>query len=470
MPAKESSGEERSPLAGPAHWLDIGGQVYRGVLLLDWSFDPAIYRRETVEQLAELYKQALIEVIEHCTSGASGVTPSDFELVRLSQADLDRLPVPAAAIEDIYPLTPMQQGMLFHALSEPEASVYVTQLSADLEGLSPLRFKAALQAVVDRYEILRTGFVWGEALSEPLQVVEKRVALPLEEHDFRGLEGVEARLAELRAAEHARGVELARPTLLRIVLVRLDERRYHLIWTSHHILLDGWSFAQLLGEIVERYAGSGPPAAPPGRYRDYIAWLKRQAREVSEQFWRRELAPLEAPTRIGSAIAAQDPGVGHGSVRWRPRPDQMPALQRFAQEQRLTLNTVVQGVWSLLLQRYTGQQTVVFGATVAGRPADLPGAESLLGLFINTLPVVLCPRGDQRVGEWLRRFRPTTSSCASTSTPLSTSSCAGRGGPDRRCSTASSCSRITPCRRRCRGVRASCASAMFGRSIRPRTR
>ncbi len=185
----------------------------------------------------------------------------------------------------------------------------------------------------------------------------------------------------------------------------MDARRYHLIWTSHHILLDGWSFAQLLAEIIERYTGKRLPAAVPRRYRDLIAWLQRQDGGASEQFWRRELDALEQPTLLGSAVAVREPGSGHGLVRWRPRPDRAQALQRFAQEQRVTLNTVVQGAWSLLLQRYTGQRTVVFGATVAGRPADLPGAESLLGLFINTLPVVLSPRGDQRVGEWLREVQ-----------------------------------------------------------------
>ncbi len=136
VPARESSGQARSPRGEPATWLDVNGQVFDGVLSLGWSFDPAIYRRETVEELAELYRRALVEVIEHCIGGASGVTPSDFPLVKLSQGDLDRLPVAPALIEDIYPLTPMQQGMLFHALYEPDACAYVTQLSVNVEGSS----------------------------------------------------------------------------------------------------------------------------------------------------------------------------------------------------------------------------------------------------------------------------------------------------------------------------------------------
>ncbi len=303
VPAKESSGQERSPLAEPAAWLDINGQVYDGMLSLGWSFDAAIYRRETVEQLADLYRQALIEVIEHCIGGASGVTPSDFALVRLSQGDLDRLPVPARAIEDIYPLTPMQQGMLFHSLYEPEAGVYVTQLSVDVEGLSPDRFRVAWQAVLDRYEILRTGFVWGGSFPEPIQVVQRSVELPVYEHDLRGVEGVDARLEELRAGEHARGFDLARPPLFRVVLARVDERRHHLIWTSHHLLLDGWSRAQLIEEVIQHYAGLGRPAALLGRYRDYIAWLKDQSVEASERFWREQLQAIEADAPGGGAVA-----------------------------------------------------------------------------------------------------------------------------------------------------------------------
>ena len=172
-----------------------------------------------------------------------------------------------------------------------------------------------------------------------------------------------------------------------MLLVRLDDRRHHLIWTSHHLLLDGWSSARLIAEVLERYTTGQPLPPVTGRYRDYIAWLASQDRAAGEAFWRQELQDLEGPTLAGPG--GRPPccwHAGHGRQRLVFDRAASEALQGFARRERITLNTLVQGAWSLLLARYTGQRAVAFGVTVAGRPAGLPGAESLLGLFINTLP------------------------------------------------------------------------------------
>ncbi|MFO6372967.1 condensation domain-containing protein, partial [Pseudomonas aeruginosa] len=184
----------------------------------------------------------------------------------------------------------------------------------------------------------------------------------------------------------------------------MDEERYHLVYTHHHILLDGWSSAQLLGEVLARYTGEQAERTG-GRYRDYITWLQAQDKRVSEAFWKEQLAELLEPTRLAQAVAAEREQVGSGQFQRSLPPARTARLKTFAQRHAVTLNTLVQAAWSLLLQRYTGQDTVVFGATVAGRPAELAGIERQIGLFINTLPVVATPQPGMRLTDWLQEVQ-----------------------------------------------------------------
>jgi len=205
----------------------------------------------------------------------------------------------------------------------------------------------------------------------------------------------------LADAERAQGFELGNAPLFRLKLVRTGTDAWHLIYTSHHILMDGWSNAQLLAEVIQHYAAGQSLPAPMGQYRDYLGWLQQQSAVAGEQFWKAALAPLQAPTMLAEAMR---PPVGaEGSEEYRVALDSRATqrLAEFARQQKVTLNTVLQAAWSLLLQRYTGQDCVVFGATVAGRSAPLPGIEEQLGLFINTLPLVCLMRPDQTVSQWL---------------------------------------------------------------------
>ncbi|MBB3105480.1 amino acid adenylation domain-containing protein, partial [Azomonas macrocytogenes] len=321
------------------------------------------------------------------------------------QAQLDQLTanIPSAQISDIYPLSPMQQGMLFHTLYQQEAGDYINQMRVDVQGLDVERFKAAWQASVDRHDVLRASFV--TEFDQPLQVIRKHVELPVTELDCRGQPDLSTSLDTWAEADRQRSFELAREPLLRLAMIRTGEQRHHLILTCHHILLDGWSNSQLQGEVLQRYAGQ-PPANATGQYRDYIAWLQRQDKVASEQFWKAQLASLAEPTRLSSALRGETCiESGYGKYHQEFDAEQTRRLSYFAREQRVTVNTLIQAAWLLLLQRYTGQETVAFGATVAGRPADLPGVEQQLGLFINTLPVVASPRVEQTVGEWLGQIQ-----------------------------------------------------------------
>ncbi|WP_373623156.1 amino acid adenylation domain-containing protein, partial [Pseudomonas aeruginosa] len=403
VPATESAGAAQDPCAPLANWLSIEGQVYGGELSLHWSFSREMFAEATVQRLVDDYARELHALIEHCCQeGNVGATPSDFPLATLRQEQLDRLPL--ARIEDIYPLSPMQHGMLFHSLYEQASGDYLNQLRVDVHGLDPARFRAAGPAALDSHDILRAGFLWQGDLEQPLQVIHKHLELPFAEHDWRGREALAEALDELAASERQRGFELEQAPLLRLVLVRMDEERYHLVYTHHHILLDGWSSAQLLGEVLARYTGEQAERTG-GRYRDYITWLQAQDKRVSEAFWKEQLAELLEPTRLAQAVAAEREQVGSGQFQRSLPPARTARLKTFAQRHAVTLNTLVQAAWSLLLQRYTGQDTVVFGATVAGRPAELAGIERQIGLFINTLPVVATPQPGMRLTDWLQEVQ-----------------------------------------------------------------
>ncbi|RMM17607.1 non-ribosomal peptide synthetase, partial [Pseudomonas syringae group genomosp. 3] len=400
VPSADSVGValcEDGPLG---NWLSLNGQVFDGQLQLDWTFSREVYQASTIDTLARRYEQALTTLIEHCIAGHQGVTPSDFPLAHLTQAQLDALPIAAGEIEDIYPLSPMQQGMLFHSLFDSGAGNYINQMRVNISGLDVPRFHNAWQSAVNNHEVLRSCFV--SQSEQSLQVVQRQVTLPFVELDARGKP--QNWLDDWAQADRQQGFDLAQGPLLRLAVLRIADDRWQLIYTSHHILMDGWSSSRLLGEVLQRYSGQMPPKQA-GRYRDYIQWLQDQDADVSERFWTAELAELDEPSRLLQAFKTSTDQQGYGDYIQLIDVDGTRRLNEFAREQHVTLNTLVQSAWLLLLQRYTGQSSVTFGATVAGRPAELSGVEEQLGLFINTLPVIASPRSEQTVGDWVQQVQ-----------------------------------------------------------------
>ncbi|WP_313600505.1 non-ribosomal peptide synthase/polyketide synthase [Pseudomonas sp.] len=397
VPSTQGGGQAQDPEAPLANWLTVEGQVYGGELALRWGFSSDMYDVATIQRLANEYAVELKAVIEQCCATPAGqVTPSDFPLARLSQAQLEALPVAGPQIADLYPLSPMQQGMLFHTLYEPQAQAYINQLRLDIQGLDLLAFGRAWQAALDRHDILRSSFHW-LGLDSAHQLIQRQVDLQLQVIEDTG-----ADLDALADAERDRGFALDAAPLFRLMLVRGAGNAWHLIFTSHHILMDGWSNAQLLAEVIAHYAGHAVPA-PTGQFRAYLGWLQQQP--SGEAFWKAALAPLEAPTLLADALRVPVNGSGMADYPMVLDADFTRALGEFARTHKITLNTLLQGAWALLLQRYTGQACVAFGATVAGRSAPLPGIEQQLGLFINTLPMVSAASPAQSAADWLSELQ-----------------------------------------------------------------
>jgi hypothetical protein len=266
---------------------------------------------------------------------------------------------------------------------------------------------------VERHAILRTCFAW-EGLDEPMQIVRPHGELPWLEHDWRNLKSDlrNERLESLLHADRMRGFDLKRAPLMRLSLIRLSETSWNLVWSHHHLLLDGWSVPLLLGEVMLIYEsslqGHSLDLGAPTAYRSYIDWLKTQDLSAAETFWRKTLGGFTQSTPLkigGSSPGAIGRGEAHGEAEILLSRELTAALERFARRERMTANTVIQGAWALLLSRYSGREDVLFGATVSGRSAPIPGIESAVGLFINAVPVRVHVRPTARLSLWLKELQ-----------------------------------------------------------------
>jgi amino acid adenylation domain-containing protein/non-ribosomal peptide synthase protein (TIGR01720 family) len=314
-------------------------------------------------------------------------------------------------VEDIYPLSPMQRGMLFHTLHADEPGVYFVAHAFTLRGpLDAPAFLRAFQDVVDRHAVLRSAFLW-ERREEPLQVVRARVKLPVLTEDLRGLsaEAQAERLRRFSEEDRQRGFDPTRPPLLRVALFQLDDDRHRLFLSLHHLLLDGWSLPIVLDELFRLYAAhsEGRPLRldRPRPYGEYIAWLQKQDGARTAAFWRERLAGFSAPTPLG---VDHPPSAGQARFAELRRTLSEPvseAIAAFSRRHPITTSTLLQGAWALLLSRYSGEDDVLFGATVSGRSPPIPGIESMVGLFINTLPSRVRVEGSARVVDWLTRLQ-----------------------------------------------------------------
>ncbi len=313
-------------------------------------------------------------------------------------------------IDDIYPLTPTQTGILHHTLLEPEADLYIDQLVSTLSapgGLRPEALEAAGQFLVDRYPALRTALSW-ERRRRPVQVVLAHATLQAHTKDWRDHDAAdqESRLSAWLRRDRRIRFELRRPPLLRICVIRRDEDRYWFVLTYHHMLLDAWSVGVLCRELVQAYGrlerGEELSARSSPTFREYACWINEQSDDGQAEYWRRALAGITSPTSLASGPARAATTNHCGEFQLRLDAAETDRLRDAAKRYRITFYTLFQAAWSLLLSRYTGERRVVFGSTLAGRPAHLAGIEDAVGLFINTLPVCVQLPPDRTVIRWLR--------------------------------------------------------------------
>ncbi|MFI7388703.1 amino acid adenylation domain-containing protein [Streptomyces sp. NPDC049813] len=395
--------DPRMPLA---HTVEVNSLIEEAgegpVLRAVWSWAGEILSQERVQELAQAWFEELTAIAEAVEQGAGGYTPSDFPLVEIDQADIDTLQAELAAdgavLDDLLSLSPLQQGLAFHAGYDEQATdVYTSQLALDLTGpLDVERLRAAAQAVLDRHANLRAAFrqaADGRWMQVVTGSVPGSVPAPFRTLDVSSYDAPEDEAAAVADRERATPFDLRRAPLLRWVLVRLGVDRHRLVLTNHHILLDGWSMPILFTQMFAHYRQTaapglsvtpGPEVAAP--YRTYLTWLADADRPAAEAAWREALAGVEEPTLVAPGFVPAETRV---PARLRAHLDSalVTELTEIARSWGVTLNTLVQTVWGVLVGGLTGREDVVFGSVVSGRPAELPGVERMVGLFINTLPV-----------------------------------------------------------------------------------
>ncbi len=331
---------------------------------------------------------------------------SDGNIISQSVKNRD---LKTAISEDSYPLSPMQQGMLFHHLVA-QSGVDIEQMVCLVpEQLEVSAFTQAWQKVVARHPILRTSFDW-ETQDEPLQCVHQQMTIPLIEQDWRDLSQLEqsTQLQAYLQSDRVVGFQLNIAPLMRLALFRLQESTYQLVWTFHHAILDGRSMSVILTEVFAFYdailQGEDLQLTGIRPYRDHIQWLQQQDWSTSQSFWQQLLHGFNTPTPLlVDPIPSQKDGFGTQEIRLSKHSTAI--LQALAQENQLTLNTLVQGAWALLLSRYSRENDVVFGATRACRHSSVAGAESMVGLLINTVPVRVNVSGSKALLTWLKELR-----------------------------------------------------------------
>ncbi|NTU26696.1 amino acid adenylation domain-containing protein [Bacillus tequilensis] len=418
----ENGGIEVSPYSGGkiasdrhpiAYTLDINGMISGGRLSLAISYSGKQYRRETMETCAALLKNSLKEVIEHCAAQEHiHLTPSDISLKDITIEELDQFVQQTqhiGDIENIYPLTPMQKGMLFHSLIDSASRAYFEQAAFDLKGdLDIEAFTMSLSQLAERHEILRTHF-YTEWKDQPLQIVFRKKPIEITVEDIRNMKNKQRNefIAGFVQKDKARGFDLTQDALMRVSILRTEDDQVRLIWSFHHILMDGWCLPLITKEVFETYyelldrRKPEPETVTP--YSRYIEWLEDQDHQNASAYWQKYLDGYEGQTvLLKEPVSNQANGYQKQRLACRLGKQLSEEIRQAASKHHVTVNTFIQSAWGLLLQRYNNSQDVVFGSVVSGRPAEIPGIESMVGLFINTIPVRITAQPGMTVEQVLK--------------------------------------------------------------------
>ncbi|MEI2429486.1 non-ribosomal peptide synthase/polyketide synthase [Lysobacter yananisis] len=404
-----------------SHALGVEGGVEHGALTLRIDYSERQFQAASVAALAAQLERALAEIADDDGGPGAGVgvgtqdddtSDAPWSLSDCTPAELQDLRRHYPALQDLYPCTGMQQGLLLMSDGANPDGVYLTQLRLTLDGADPQRLRAAWVELVRRHPVLRTAFLdrGGERL---LQAVMREVALPWREIDLSAL-AEDQRDAELERAlddERRRAFALGEAPPMRVLLARLDARRHCLAWTHHHALIDGWSMGLLAQDLFQVYAGHNEDAAPPP-YRDYIAWLESRDHQAAADYWQRYLdgLPLAASAALSARLDDDADTDATGPSEQRAHVLELPValtaqLDRALKHEGVSLGTAILAAWGLLQSKYSAEEEVLFGYTTSGRPPELDGIERMVGLFINSLPLRLRIDPAQTLSAWLRQVQ-----------------------------------------------------------------
>ncbi|MGA8944246.1 MAG: amino acid adenylation domain-containing protein [Thermoactinomyces sp.] len=385
-----------SPLTPEPHILAFNSMVIDGRLKVRVGYNTRLFKKETVEAVAQRFLNHLSQCVQHCLNKKESTrTPSDFHVKDLSMAELEYICslLPADRIQDIYPLSPLQKGILFHAIQT--RIQYFEQFYLDLDGTVDFAvFKQSLEELVQKHDVLRTVFLF-QNLAQPMQVVLKNAEVSIRYEDLSNLSETEqlAYLQKFKQEDRKKGFATLHEPLLRFALFKLADQQFHFVWSFHHLLFDGWCISLLLEDWLSMYeAGLQGNTLQTERvtpYREYIRWLEEQDHEEAKAFWKEYLHGYEQTASVlGQGIGKKNDYELEKKETVFTLPQKLTErLTTLAQQYHVTPGTFFQTIWGVLLQKYNNTDDVVFGTVVSGRPSELPQVEKMVGLFINTVPV-----------------------------------------------------------------------------------
>ncbi|MCW3114934.1 MAG: Nonribosomal peptide synthetase, partial [Segetibacter sp.] len=421
--AAESVGPGRSEEHEVNEKLLVNCSIQAGQLTVNWSYSNKHFSEPTILTFAENYRLNVQKLIGWCIKkqDTTIATPSDYGLAtNITYHQLDnflneryREKSRKDYLEDIYKLSGLQQGMLFHSLYDSQVKAYTDQFKCNLLKVDVEALEKSWQSILKNHTILRTGF-YSDAFSIPVQCVYSDVRLPLEVIDFTQLDKQQQDCAINEYAEKVRvkGFDFKKPPLMQVALFRLAHDKYTMLWTYHHIIFDGWSMPVLIEEFLTTYESiiSGGRIAEKlqDRYGDYIRYIEGVDKDKEEAYWRNYMDGLQQGTLLPfiETTAERTKGVGEYKQSVLPiNTGTTNKIQQYAQKHHITVNTLMQGIWSLLLHKYTGNSNIVYGGIVSGRPDELPGIEHRVGLYINTLPMHSYFQEEQRIVDWLQNLQ-----------------------------------------------------------------
>ena len=400
-----------SPDMDCSYAIDINGMVNKGRLTLTFAYHNGEYERETIAMIAASFQENVAQIINHCAKrDYTEPTPSDFTYKKMAIDELQTVinALPTRNIKDLYTLSPMQEGMLYHAMQDHASSAYFEQAMLSIEGrLDILHLEKSFQMLVEQYDSFRTMFVY-EKIVPPVQVVmkEQRSCIYVENIAHLSKDEQQIYIEAYKAQDKRRGFKLAQGRLIRLSVIQTGDECCKLIWSFHHIIMDGWCLGIILKEFFRMYFAllnnQKPEPAKVNLYSDYISWVEKQDYKAAAAYWEGYLCDYEEaasfPKNAGMPVPAS---YEREEFLFAFDEDTRCGLENMTRKNNVTMSTLFQTIWGLLLARYNNTNDVVFGAVVSGRPHEISGVENMVGLFINTIPVRIKCDGSQKFAQLL---------------------------------------------------------------------
>ncbi|BEV02803.1 amino acid adenylation domain-containing protein [Chryseobacterium gambrini] len=388
--------------------LDVSGMTVNGEMSINFRYSGNIFNESTVQKLVDSYQIHLEQMIIEDEEQKVILTPSDLTYNRLAFHTIQAISKDCD-LEDIYELTPMQQGLYYHWLVDPKGSTYFMQTSYRIksESLDLSKVEKAFGKLLNRYTILRTSFDnrYGDA---PLQIVHKQAKVDFKYQVIESKDSLESDLEMMRNNDIICGFALNDPTQLRLILVGLPDEEYEFIWSYHHIVMDGWCLSILINDfslILDSLQHEVELSLQePQKYSSYLKWLRNVDQDSSLQYWENYLKGISAPTLIPFEKNIKGEKPHFATEKFSIGEEELKEIGQLCQQLGITLNTYVQAAWCYLLSSYNASEEIVFGSVVSGRPPDIEGIESMVGLFINTIPVRIKVNKDETPRSLLKKL------------------------------------------------------------------